>query len=75
MKSVQIRNIPPELLDALKQLAKANHRSLQGELHFILENAVKNTELKEDSGLYLTTVSTGKQSTFSREELYDDDER
>jgi plasmid stability protein len=35
-----IRNVPEELVERLRQRAAAHHRSLQGELRAILEQAV-----------------------------------
>ena len=39
MKSLHIRDVDPNILAALKRLAKSHRRSLQGELHTILERA------------------------------------
>ena len=36
MKSLHIRNVDPNILAALKRLAKSHRRSLQGELHIPL---------------------------------------
>lgn len=75
MKSLHVRNLDERVLEALKRLAKANHRSLQGELHFILENAAKMAPLGESGEqLNLITVNTGIKSTFSRDEIYGNDE-
>ena len=38
--NLSIKNVPDELADRLRQRAAANHRSLQGELMAILEEAV-----------------------------------
>ena len=40
MGSVLIRNIPEEVLDRLKNMAKSHKRSLQQELRVILEKTV-----------------------------------
>ncbi len=37
--NLSIKNVPAEKVAALKQRAKANHRSLQGELMAIIEQA------------------------------------
>lgn len=39
--SLSIKNVPDEIVDKLKQRAAQNHRSLQGELLYLLEEAVK----------------------------------
>ena len=39
--SVSIRNIPDDVAELLKARAARNHRSLQGELLYILEQAVR----------------------------------
>ena len=76
MKSVNIRNIDPLVLDALKRSAKANHRSLQGELHAILERAAKSAPADETMGeMELVTVQTQRKGSFTREEMYEDDGR
>lgn len=41
MAQILIRNLDKSLVDRLKVLAKAHNRSLQGEVKFILEEAVK----------------------------------
>ena len=38
--SLSIKDVPPELAQALRERAARNHRSLQGELMHILESAV-----------------------------------
>ncbi len=40
MSDVLVRNLPPELVTALKERAARKHRSLQHELHAILQAAV-----------------------------------
>ena len=39
MSQLLVRNIDPETLDSLKKRAKLHHRSLQGEIKFILVEA------------------------------------
>jgi plasmid stability protein len=38
--NISIKNVPPEKLEQLKQRAKRNHRSLQGELLALIDEAV-----------------------------------
>ena len=39
MPSLSIKNVPEELVERLRARAKGNHRSLQGEIMTILEEA------------------------------------
>ena len=43
MAQVLIRDLDPEVLETLKERARRNHRSLQGELKAILEVAARGT--------------------------------
>ena len=73
MKAIHIRNVPPQTLRALKRLAQTHRRSLQGELHCILEQAARLApEVDEPDELELVTVETQNQSSWSRDEVYDD---
>ncbi len=40
MANLSIKNVPEDLLEALRTRARRNHRSLQGELMAILEESV-----------------------------------
>jgi len=75
MKSLNIRNLPLETLSALKRLAESHHRSLQGEIHFILEQAARMAPPEQLQPLSLVTVRTGRTSTWNREEIYGDSGR
>ena len=73
MKSVHIRDVSPATLAGLKRLAKSHGRSLQGELHAILERAARTAPPEVKTGLDWITVETGGRSpTWSRREIYDD---
>lgn len=41
MKSISIRNVPEAVYTALQDMARANHRSLQEQIKFILEQEVR----------------------------------
>ncbi len=41
MKSVSIRNVPDDVYTKLKAMAKANRRSLQEQIKYLLEKEVK----------------------------------
>ena len=45
MPSLTIKNIPDEMLMRLRERAQGHHRSLQGELMSILEDAVQPSRL------------------------------
>lgn len=76
MKSILIRELDPKTLSALKRLAAYHNRSLQGELHAIIEKAAsKAPDESMDEELDLFTVKTNKSGTWSREEIYGDDGR
>jgi antitoxin FitA len=47
MTQLLIRDMKPEIIKRLKKRAKQNHRSLQGELKFIVENAVSSMTMEE----------------------------
>ena len=74
MKSVHIRDIPAQTLERLKRRAKLHHRSLQGELHAILESAAELPVPEEESAFRLLTVAVGGEG-WSREEIYGDEAR
>lgn len=44
MAQVLIRDLDPEVIEALKKRAKENHRSMQGELKTILEAAASESQ-------------------------------
>ena len=76
MKSLLIRDINEDTLVSLKNLARRHHRSLQGELHFILEKAsLLDREDYVEEELELYTVNSGNNSSWNREEIYGDDAR
>lgn len=75
MSSIHIREIASDTLHALKRLARSHHRSLQGELHAILERAARMAPPEKDRMLDLVTVKTGHTTSWSRNEIYDADGR
>ena len=76
MKSLHIRDVDPNILAALKRLAKSHRRSLQGELQAILERAARTAPPEQPEAMSWVTVETGRStSTWSRSEIYDDDGR
>ena len=41
MKSLSIRNLPDDVYDALKTMAKANHRSIQEQVRCLIERETR----------------------------------
>ena len=74
MKSIHIREVSPWVLERLKRRARLRNRSLQGELHAILEAAAELPQPGDGAGFELLTVSVGGKP-WSRQELYGDDAR
>lgn len=60
MKSILIRDLNPKTYDAVKKLAQALHRSIQGELHAIPERTAKmaatSVEPELDTNILLTAT-------------------
>ena len=53
MANVTIRNIDEAVIASLKAQAKANHRSLEGEIrHLLAQQVLRWTRLKEFRGAY-----------------------
>ena len=71
MTSIHIGDVEPDTLRALKRLARSHHRSLQGELHTILERAARMAPPEEDvRTLNLVTAKTGRATSWSRDEIH-----
>jgi antitoxin FitA len=62
--NLSIKNVPDELAVRLRQRAAENHRSLQGELMVILEEAIAEKEMLTPSQL-LAEVRKMKLHTHS----------
>lgn len=65
--NLSIKNVPDELADRLRRLAAANHRSLQGQLMAILEEAVvgpsaRPATVREPSGSPALAPPVGVES-------------
>lgn len=77
MSSLHVRHINPSTLEALKRLARSHHRSLQGELHAILDQAARLAPCddEEEGSLELIVVSTGRTGSWNRDEIYDSEGR
>jgi plasmid stability protein len=75
MKSLHIRDVSEETIEALKQLARMHHRSLQGELKRILDDSASLAKLPSAPGFKLNQVSIGGKASWSREAIYGDEGR
>lgn len=76
MPAIHIRNVPEPTLSALRERADKRGHSMQQELLTILENAAAEpVEVDAPSPIQLVTARTAGQSTWSREEIYDEADR
>lgn len=62
--SLSIRDVPDDIAERLRQRAKRNHRSLQGELMALLEGNVGGPGLREESREYRVGATQGPKLTF-----------
>jgi plasmid stability protein len=73
MKSILVRGLSPQVVAALKRRAEMHHRSLQGELRVIIEDAARL--VPPTSGfprLDLVLSASTNQGDFVREDFYDE---
>jgi plasmid stability protein len=76
MQAIHIRDVPEHVVAALKRRARANHRSLQGEVLAALEEAAHRAPPPEPPApLSLVLSDVNATGTWSREEIYGDDAR
>ncbi len=76
MPSVLVRNLPQDVVAALKRRAAAHHRSLQKELLSLLEKAADDAPPVEPwPALRLTLAPESTEADWSREAIYGDDGR
>ncbi len=75
MPALHIRNVDDAVIDALKDRARRHHRSLEGELRAIIERAAfsRDGQGRGRVRVDIRTVSVGAESTYDREEIYDDE--
>lgn len=76
MPAIQIRDVPAEVVAALKRRASRNERSLEGELRYLLATVAR----EEPSAapippLQLKLSQAPSSTTWRREEIYGDDGR
>ena len=76
MPALHIRDIPEDVIEALKQRAAKNDRSLQKELRHILLTLVRqNPPIEGLPPLRLHLSNASPDTDWSRDEIYDDDGR
>jgi plasmid stability protein len=80
MAAIHVRDVPDQVVSALKRRAARNQRSLQGELRSILAEAARDAPDRESLPSVLEELDFAEGvppsgDTWSREEIYGDDER
>ena len=76
MPAVQIRDVPPEVIAALKRRAARHGRSLEEELRYILASlAREETPPAPLPPLRLKLSQASPATAWNREEIYGDDGR
>jgi len=76
MPAIHVRDVDDAILTALKARAARNHRSLQGEIRAILDEAVRGgaDSSRRRQRLRIKTVRVGAPVTYSRDVIYDEDD-
>ncbi len=72
--NLSVKNVPDDLADKLRKRAKLHHRSLQGEVMVILEEATGPAKLslgQAEKRLGSLGLATGDESTVWLRELRD----
>lgn len=76
MPAVQIRDVAPEILDALKRRAARHERSLEGELRYLLAAIAREEPPAAPlPPIKLILSEASPSTTWQREEIYGDDGR
>jgi len=76
MPAVQIRDLPTEVLAALKRRAARHERSLEGELRYILASiARQEPPASPVPPIELKLSKASAETLWRREDIYDDDGR
>lgn len=76
MSAVQIRDVPPEVIAALKRRAARHERSLEGELRHILSVLAREEPPSPPlPPMKLKLSQASPPTTWRREEIYGDDGR
>jgi Antitoxin FitA-like, ribbon-helix-helix len=76
MPAIQIRDVPPEVIAALKRRAARHERSLEGELRHLLSLVAREEPPSLPlPPLHLKLSQASPQTNWRREEMYGDDGR
>ena len=76
MPAIQIRDVAPEVIAALKRRAARHERSLEGELRYILAVLAREEPPPPPlPAIELKLSQASPPTTWSREEIYGDDGR
>jgi len=77
--NLSIKNVPESLAEKLRRRAEANHRSLQGELMSLLENAVMMTHVAQAQSTYVVSrnasANAGAPNAAKRSAVLPDETR
>jgi antitoxin FitA len=68
MAQLMVRNLPAELVKALKQRAAKRNRSAEQEHREILKAALRGTQRKPLSEVLASMPNVGKDADFAREQ-------
>ena len=72
MANISIKNVPENIMDGLRAQAKRHHRSLQGELTAILEEAVQPKRLTA-ADAHRMVVESGLQTNQESTQMIRED--
>ena len=76
MPGIHVRDVPAETLRALSRRARAHHRSLQGEIRAILNDAARAAPPEQGyPPILLKHVEAGSVVPWTREDVYGDQGR
>ena len=76
MPAIHVRDVPESTIAALKERAARHGRSMQQEIRQLLDDAAAAPMAAEQlPALQLVIGHSGGTSTWSRDEIYDDDAR
>jgi len=65
MPTITVKNIPADLYDLLKQLAQANHRSINSEIIVCIEKAVASQSFDPENALATARKLRELTSTYT----------
>jgi plasmid stability protein len=71
--NISIKNVPDKIADQLKKQAAKNHRSLQGELMFILKGALEKNKKMTPLDLLREIQSLGLNTPDESRDMVRDD--